>query len=500
MPDRTTLATYLHFGFLPKVDPQALERTWSRIRAHDVLDPASVDRPMAIARGAEAFRAACWAELARPAIGPHVVPLSGGVDSRMILATLIQLGLRERIETVTFGSPGTWDFDLAPRVARAAGVRHHAIDLRTNVPSRGQLLRELRDAPWTFPLELAWNHVVFERFGTRATYWSGSQANVLAGEGADEQDPGWESACRRFAALKGFTRSIPLTPPGFRPEQALPARPILEGSCLNAFRQLHLFVRNPSRNDPAQIPAGFDVRTPFHDEAWVDFILRYPEPILRHGRFYHEIAAHHSPELFALPTKNYLGLPVRAPAWRVLLRRARLKAERLGTRHLPRLAWPLDPKTNYVDLDGELRADTPLRALIEPALHDLAQRGVVDWLDPLELWDRHQRRGANLGDALALLASLELALQAAASPAAARRRRPGQRVALALPSLRGLPAQFPKRHTVRLRNVDGGRTITDGKWAWWTASGKPWASRQTAPKRGGQSPPRVTSAPRRLPV
>jgi hypothetical protein len=426
VPDRTTIATYLHFGFLPKVDPRPLERTWSRIHASDVLDPADVDRRTAIARGAEAFRDACRAELVWPAAGPHVVPLSGGIDSRMILAALVQLGRRERIEAVTFGIPGTWDFDLAPLVARAAGVRHHAIDLSTFVPSRRQLLRTLRRAPWTFPLEVAWNHVVFDRIGSHATYWSGSQANVLAGEGADEDIPDWDRARQRFAALKGFSHAVSLTPPGFRPEQALPARPILEDSCLNAFRQLHLFVRNPSRNDPAQIPEGFDVRTPFHGEAWVDFILRYPEPILEHGRFYHEIAAHLSPELFALPTKNYLGHPVHAPAWRVQLRRARLKAERLGMRHFPRLPWPLDPKTNYVDFDGDLRAATPLRALVEPALCALAQRDVVDWLDPLELWDLHQSRRANLGDALTLLASLELVLLAAASPAAGRRGAPAR--------------------------------------------------------------------------
>jgi hypothetical protein len=408
--DTATLATYLHFGHLPRVDTQLRTRPWSNLSGSAIRSARTVDHRATLLAGTHTFRAAVRAELeARTAADRHIVPLSSGIDSRLILGTLVRLGLREHIEAVTFGVPGTFDFDLGPRVARAAGVRHHAIDLSRIDLTGERMRRAWRAHPWTFPHEIACNHLVFEHFGREATYWSGSQANVIAGEHADLVAPDWPSACRLFADKKRFTRSIDLTPPGFRPESALPDEPLLPGSALNGFQQLFIAVRNPSRNDPAQVPAGHDIRMPFLRPGWVELLLTLPRSVLRGGRLYREIAAAAEPELFALPTKTTHGLPLRAPAWRVQIQRARLKAARLRARHFPsRTAGP-NPRLNYVDFDRELRDPTPLRHFVESSLRGLADAGVVPWLDPMALLARHQRAQANLGDALTLLATARLA-------------------------------------------------------------------------------------------
>ena len=62
--------------------------------------------------------------------------------------------------------------------------------------------------------------------------------------------------------------------------------------------------------------------------------------------------------------------------------------------------------------DRELREPTPLRAFVESSLRRVAEAGVVPWLDPLQLLERHRRFAANLGDALTLLATVALALPA----------------------------------------------------------------------------------------
>lgn len=413
MIDRTTLATYLHFGHLPHVDPRLPERPWARIPRGAVRAAGTIDVSATRFAGTHAFRAAVRAELeARPTSERHVVPLSSGVDSRLILGTLVKLGLQKRIDAVTFGVPGTFDYDLAPRVARAAGVRHHAIDLSGQDVSGERLRRAWRHHPWTFPHEIAWNHLVFERFGREATYWSGSLGNVIAGEDADTVTEDWASARRVFAECKRFTRSIDLTPPDFRPESVLPAEPLLADSPLNGFQQLFIAVRNPSRNDPAQLPAGYDVRTPFLRRNWVELLLSLPPSVLRGGRLYREIAAAAEPALFALPTKTTHGLPLRAPTWRVQLERARLKARRWKARHFPSRSRSPNPRLNYVDFDRELREPTPLRTFVETSLRRLTDAGVVPWLDPMGLLARHHRAQANLGDALTLLATVALALPA----------------------------------------------------------------------------------------
>ena len=44
-------------------------------------------------------------------------------------------------------------------------------------------------------------------------------------------------------------------------------------------------------------------------------------------------------------------------------------------------------------------------------IQNLKLRGVIDWIDIDALWNQHQRGQANHGDALTLLASLEINLK-----------------------------------------------------------------------------------------
>lgn len=60
----------------------------------------------------------------------HVLPLSGGLDSRTILGGLLNNIPAEEIVTVTFGTPDTWDFEIGRRVAHEAGTQHFTVDLR----------------------------------------------------------------------------------------------------------------------------------------------------------------------------------------------------------------------------------------------------------------------------------------------------------------------------------------------------------------------------------
>src|SRR5690606_15813669 len=41
----------------------------------------------------------------------HLVPLSGGIDSRILLGALLRHVSPREIRTVTFGTPGAWDYD-----------------------------------------------------------------------------------------------------------------------------------------------------------------------------------------------------------------------------------------------------------------------------------------------------------------------------------------------------------------------------------------------------
>jgi len=400
----TDLAAFLHYGFLPRVPEGYRALPWARVRAREVA--GSGEREALVKRGLAALRTAC----AEPGPGLHVVPLSGGIDSRCLLAVLREAGLGERLVAATFGIPGTYDFDLAPAVARAASVRHEAVDLASVPVTRAGLLAAARRAPWCHAFEAFYNHQIPLRFGPEATCWSGIMANAIAGVDQDEPACDWPTAQAAFAARCRIAREVVLTPPDFDPVAVLPERPLLADSALSYYEQLFAFLRYPCRLEPALLPAGFRFRTPFRHPAWVDFLLRAPRALRRGQRLYHAIAVRTNPALFALPAKNNLGLALSAPRWRVGLRRAHLKLGRAHAARFPGRARRPNPKLNTIDFDRALRVEGDVRRVVEESLQRLAERRVLDWLDPLALLQRHQARRANLGEALALLAAVELNL------------------------------------------------------------------------------------------
>ena len=65
----------------------------------------------------------------------QVIPLSSGLDSRMILAHLINHPKIDisNIHTVTLGSPNTYDYEYGQQVSEEAGVKNTVINLQGRV-------------------------------------------------------------------------------------------------------------------------------------------------------------------------------------------------------------------------------------------------------------------------------------------------------------------------------------------------------------------------------
>lgn len=56
------------------------------------------------------------------------IPISGGLDSRAILAATLECKAAEDIVTFTGGTPGTFDYEIGRMVAKAVGVRNFPMD------------------------------------------------------------------------------------------------------------------------------------------------------------------------------------------------------------------------------------------------------------------------------------------------------------------------------------------------------------------------------------
>lgn len=94
------------------------------------IEPIHVELPEARKQFHALFRQAIEKRISRlPASEPILLPISGGYDSRLILAFLLEIIPTDRIISYTFGQPGTYDFIIGKRIAKKFGVRHFEFPL-----------------------------------------------------------------------------------------------------------------------------------------------------------------------------------------------------------------------------------------------------------------------------------------------------------------------------------------------------------------------------------
>ncbi len=74
-----------------------------------------------------------------PVTEPILLPLSGGYDSRLILAFLLEIVPANRIIAYTFGQQGTYDFKIGKKIAKKFGIRHFEFPLSINDYSQKDL-------------------------------------------------------------------------------------------------------------------------------------------------------------------------------------------------------------------------------------------------------------------------------------------------------------------------------------------------------------------------
>jgi hypothetical protein len=155
---------------------------------------------------------------------------------------------------------------------------------------------------------------------------------------------------------------------------------------------------------------GFDYITPLINSPWMDFSFSVPNQYRLHEKLMIDTARLAFPKLFALPSKNSLGFSLGANP--ELLRGMALlnKARKLVHQFAPRLVDY--PHILYNDYNEAIRKSPDVKGIVLDAIAALRRRGVADWVPFDGLIQRHMRRLRNHGDAMIVLASLELVLQA----------------------------------------------------------------------------------------
>lgn len=404
------ILSFLHFGYVPDVPDDMTQVPWIGDYARTERNPVeTIKEPELIDRGVHILEKAF-----RDVRGElHILPLSGGLDSRAILGGLLNAGIKDNIIAVTFGTPGTLDYTIGRRVAEHTGVKHESIDL-TRIELKHDLLVETarESGAWNWIFDAFYNRLICEKFGKEAIYWSGFMGEALTGAHLPETvSRTWDEARKYFITWNRFTRSTTLTPPEYKPESMLPEVPMLPQNLLSYDDQLDFVIRQQSYIRVILLREGYIYRTPFLHPEWFDFILCVPRRYRQNQYLYRKILRKAYPELFALPTKTNDGLPLDAPVWKVQAHNISVRVLSGIRRLVPGILRGVYPKINYIDFDSSIRGHHDINELVYRNLQDLKRRRIVDWIDIDSIWQRHIRGRGNYADALTLLASLEINLK-----------------------------------------------------------------------------------------
>jgi hypothetical protein len=341
----------------------------------------------------------------------HVVPLSGGLDSRAILAGLLECADARSIYTYTFGTPGTLDFSIGNRIAAEFGTRHTSIPLDQHAYSMDELLETSHATDHqTVLFSTAPLRVIRNEFATHV-HWSGAFAGPPTGNVLPEHPSRTEGEARKRFVGHKYTHVKSCTLTNCRDEELHPLLEIrwIEPGTVTYDEQLHLEFAQLRWIAPHVLPRGFDYRTPFLDRDWLGLMFGVDNRYRLKQYLYKRILAEAFPLAFSYKTKSHYGVPLGASRLKIGVNRV---ANRVRKSLQEVRGSYINPGINYIDFNSGIRLRRDLIDIVYQNIMDLRGRKIVDWIDIRGIWKSHSEGASDFGDALLVLASLEIHLKA----------------------------------------------------------------------------------------
>ena len=296
------------------------------------------------------------------------MPISGGLDSRLILAALLENIESKQISTYSFGEPGSLDFEIGCKVAKTFGTRHTAIDLsRLEVDESTLLYDSEMGCGQTMLFHSTPFAILKSHYGDDVTYWSGFMGDPIAGSKLSVEVMS-EQIDRK--AIDGFVAEQTIA----FPEVSLSDSSYAELSCptdsrLTVAECLNFYNRQGKYIAPHVVPTSSYI-SPLFDIRWVETFLSLGLEDRLGCRFYQKFCQAAFPDFFEnIGVKANAGLTLSAPRWQVF----GLKAlNRIGARAFSSIGYR-DRALNYFDLERRLESDPIFRRLFL----GLVQRGLA---------------------------------------------------------------------------------------------------------------------------
>ncbi len=338
----------------------------------------------------------------------HVVPLSGGLDSRAILATLLEFTEANNIKTYTFGTPGTYDYEIGKLIGRKAGTDHTRFDLTSYEYGQNDLIDISKRIDHQTLLFLHPPIKEIDQVFNGYNFWSGTIIDVFFGRHTHKK----ESLSLREAMKNSFVENTFVKSTSLNNVEDSTYFDYIDfdknaGDFLGYEHVIDLLNRQLKYIAPHVLINGYNYKTLLSNEL-ISFAISIDKKYLKNQYLYKKMFLETFPYLFSLPTKSNHGLPLSANIFYTQLKRA----FNFGEREFNKLFFKsLNRNINYIDFETAIRERNDLKKVIYSNLMDLKQRNILPWIDIEKLLKNHLNKAVDHSDALLVLASLEIHLK-----------------------------------------------------------------------------------------
>ncbi len=324
--------------------------------------------------------------------------LSGGLDSRALLAAIPDSA--DKLNAITFGSPGCDDIRIASEAARIRGAKHHVIEINSS-----NWIEKRLETIWRTDGQLNWLHMHAVIMMDRIRDLYKVNMNGFAGDlvlGGSYLTKDFLAGGNRKNAVAAFMNCPPDLLSGYDAFSSLSSSDFY-------------FIQNRVRRFTYEGTRVFlpltEQRKPFFDNKLIEFTYSLPDELRYKSRLYNKMLLMHFPEYFRTLPWQKTGLPISTPEdivrAVVLARRVKNRA----IRELGRTGIHIGTKQNYTDYANWMRSE-PARPFITSVLEapGSVYPEYVDKQKVLSLWANHLA-GRDCQDKVALFLTFEIFLQ-----------------------------------------------------------------------------------------
>ena len=369
-----------------------------------------------------------------------IIPLSGGLDSRAILATALKCTPKDNIITFTFGEKGSFDFEIGKMVAKISGVKNIPLGVEKD-DFEGQYnismddIEGMIDATPYFAIR---GYKEMKKFGE--IFFTGTMIDVLLGRHilssifSSDMLKKEISSDEDYVKVKGFIFNhqklndekeiLKLFNPAF----------LRDLDIKSSYNRTHQKFKNIKNKKFPDYFAVWDYTNRWNkyiyfavlrnrnlfkyhtmlDSDLVDFTLKIPLELRLDENLYIQMLLKKYPELFKLPAKTNLGLGLNAGNTSLFLRRVILflkgRINKISSILIKRNVF-LDKGKNYIDYDNLLRRNKEYRNYMRSMIEKVKEREYFNKGYIEEIWRLHMQGKKNYSMLFGLLVTFELFLE-----------------------------------------------------------------------------------------